>query len=127
VPARRPAFYYYADGKRVALEPIEAPLHAAEAARPAAPGDPVFRHGEATIVVLPEVRVEIEPSRAAQLARVAAEAGGDVDVEDRGGGSYVVRPRSGRGTDALAIANAVHERLGATLAQARFRRIVPKR
>src|SRR5215207_835391 len=69
------------------------------------PKYPVFRSHGAIVVALPEVRVE--ESRTAQRAKLSkwlAEHGDDVTVVSRDGDRVVLRPVSGSGIDALAIA-----------------------
>jgi hypothetical protein len=101
-----------------------AQLGAAAAAKPTYP---VYRAQGATLVVLPEVRVE--ESRAAQRAeldRWLAAHGESVAVVSRDDDRVVLRPVSGSGEDALAIANDLAEEVGPELAQARFIRVVPR-
>jgi hypothetical protein len=85
----------------------------------------VFRHGGTLLVALPEVRVELPEAQRGQLDSMARVGPIRSEVEDAGGGSVVMRPLSGRGADALQLANAVHERLHPELAQARFLRMIP--
>lgn len=89
---------------------------------------PVFRHGSTLIIVLPEVRVEHDgPKQTSALRQflrkrkaLAAEI---VQEQD---GQIVLRPSSGRGADALALANEISEALSPPLSQARFVRVVQK-
>lgn len=85
----------------------------------------VFRHGGTLLVALPEVRVELPEAQRGQLDSMARVGPIRSEVEDAGAGSVVMRPLSGRGVDALQLANAVHERLHPELAQARFLRMIP--
>ncbi len=87
---------------------------------------PVFRYGRARIVVLPEVRVEVAGAEEQRLRRALEKGDFQAEVEHDDGERLVLRPRSGRGIDALALANALHEKVAPSLAQARFLRIVPK-
>ena len=80
-----------------------------------------------TIIVLPEVRVEASTVSTGSGVREAIESG-ELEAElaeDRG---YRLKPRpaSGRGQDALHLANQLHERIGPDTAQARFLRITPR-
>jgi hypothetical protein len=82
---------------------------------------PVLRTDDGTLLaVLPEVRVEGDPDQLARLAAGPPRA----EVAERDDGRLVLRPSSGRGADALALANALHESGAVTLAQPRFLRIV---
>lgn len=87
---------------------------------------PVLRFGTDLVVVLPEVRVEeSRPEKVRALERWAETAKGRVHCEGAfEDGRVALRPTSGRGEDALAIANELHERLAPELAQARFVRVV---
>jgi hypothetical protein len=87
---------------------------------------PVFRYERSQIVVLPEVRVEVHGEQQARL-RAALESGRlAADIERDDGDRLVLRPRSGRGVDALALANSLQETVKPALAQARFVRVVPR-
>ncbi len=87
---------------------------------------PVLRFGADLVVVLPEVRVEeSRPEKIRELrrwldgARTRIRCSGTLE-----GGRLEIRPASGRGQDALEIANELHERVDPELAQARFIRVV---
>jgi hypothetical protein len=88
---------------------------------------PVFRYDDGTLlVVLPEVRVETkDPTTAAALQSVVKDWASDVDVEQPKPGRFVLKPASGRGEEALELANHVSEQVDPDAAQARFLRIVP--
>lgn len=87
---------------------------------------PVFVHGQARILVLPEVRVESkDPQQVSAIRRFLAsevEAGA---IEEQGT-RLTFRPRSGRAEDALEIASRVEEQMHPVASQARFVRIVPR-
>lgn len=88
---------------------------------------PVFRSHGALVVVLPEVRVE--ESRGAGQKRLGAwlrTHARDVVVESEADGRVVLRPASGYGGDALALANQLAEQVGPEMAQARFLRVTPR-
>ena len=87
---------------------------------------PVFRHGEASLVALPEVRVEATRAKRRKLDTLVKKGPIPASIEDQGADRTVLRPLSGNGGDAVALANALHETLQPDLAQARFVRIVPK-
>lgn len=87
---------------------------------------PVFRSDDTLLVVLPEVRVEThDPATAAAVQSVADDWPADVEVEQPRPGRLVLRPASGRGKDALDLANRVAEEVRRATAQARFLHVVP--
>lgn len=85
---------------------------------------PVFRAEDGSeIVVLPEVRVEgSDPGKIAELGRSATSAHVTQQTDER----LVLEPDSGRGEDALTLANELAESADTDVAQARFVRIVPR-
>jgi hypothetical protein len=86
---------------------------------------PVFGHDDTLLVVLPEVRVEAgDADTAAAVSSAVRDYAADVAVEQPAPGRFVLRPRSGRGEDALELANHVYERARPTAVQARFLRVV---
>jgi hypothetical protein len=88
---------------------------------------PVFRSHGAIVVALPEVRVEeSRKSHRAKLHKWLAEHRNDVMVVSRGDDRVVLKPVSGSGQDALAIANDLAEQVGPEMAQARFIRVTPR-
>jgi hypothetical protein len=87
---------------------------------------PVFRHGETSLVALPEVRVETTREKRRKLDTLVKNGPIPANIEDQGAERAVLRPLSGNGGDAVALANALHEALQPELAQARFVRIVAK-
>ena len=77
------------------------------------------------IVVLPEVRVESSDEAVTQEVRSFAKSDAtDVELIKDGGKRLVLRPRSGKGTDAIALANEVYETFAPDVSQARFVRLV---
>ena len=89
---------------------------------------PVYRHRDALVVVLPEVRVEEAREGRAEEVEAWLEAHSEqVEVIDRRSDRWALRPASGRGEDALTVANQLFEELKPELAQARFIRIVPRK
>lgn len=90
-------------------------------------GQPVYRHDDRTVVVLPEVRVRAGDEKTAGAVRTAVEDWtGEVDVAEPTPGSFVLTPASHRGADALELANHVAETVGPDAAQARFLRVTTK-
>lgn len=85
---------------------------------------PAYRSGDQIVVVLPEVRVEINDATTAAAVRSAVRDW-DVVVEQPKPGRMVLIPTSGRGVDALALANHVAETVGPPAAQARLVRVTP--
>jgi len=86
---------------------------------------PVYRAEGADIIVLPEVRVETDTAKQARevqewMSREGAEI---VDVSET---RVTFRPASGRGEDALELANRCNEQVKPALAQAHFLRVVPR-
>jgi len=93
--------------------------------REAGAAQPVLGHDDTLLVVLPEVRVETgDADTAAAVSAAVRDFAADVAVERPAPGRFVLRPRSGRGEDALELANHVYERARPDAAQARFVRIV---
>jgi hypothetical protein len=87
---------------------------------------PVYRYGDTLLIVLPEVRVEGRSKAHQDRIRAFVENGSvRASVESRNDGQLILRPVSGKGSDALVLANAVHENLHPPMAQARFLRVVP--
>jgi len=86
---------------------------------------PVFRAEGAILIALPEVRVE-EPSRQGQraLRRWLREHGDLAQVVEDAGEKIVLKPTSGRGLDAITLANQLTEQIGPEMAQPRFLRVV---
>lgn len=88
---------------------------------------PVFKHGDTVIVVLPEVRVELERGQRKELDSLVRSGAIRTAVEKDAAGRVVLRPLSGKGADALALANTLHETLKPPLAQVHFLRRVRRR
>jgi hypothetical protein len=148
--------YYYASGKQIRLDPARELVAFDAGALPAlglpedarngllrvcrtlrgdlaiadtgaVPAGVIARFGQDLVVVLPEVRVE--ESRHEQREKLEAWLKGAEKMLSASGIGTVrltLRPASGRGEDALHIANELHERIGPELAQARFVRVVAR-
>ncbi len=88
---------------------------------------PVLRHGDALLVALPEVRVETAGKKQNLAVRKFLESA-DVpsEIQSDQGQGFVVRPRTGRGLDALRLANELHEETSVEMADVRFLRMVPR-
>lgn len=88
---------------------------------------PVYRFGPDLVVVLPEVRVEeSRPERREKIDAWIKGVGDTLSASETNSGRLTLRPVSGRGEDALQIANELHEGIGPELAQARFVRVVAR-
>jgi hypothetical protein len=88
---------------------------------------PVFKHGRARIIVLPEVRASLREEKDTRaLKRLIKKPEYKAEIVRQSGRRVVLRPASGRGLDALTIANRLKEEGEATVAQARFIRMVPR-
>jgi hypothetical protein len=88
---------------------------------------PVFHAAGARLVALPEVRVEeSSPERQEALHRWLRQHGDEVEVVEDRGDRVVLRPTSGPGQNALALANRLSEQVGPEMAQPRFLRIVDR-
>ena len=88
---------------------------------------PVYQYEDALVVILPEVRVEIAEGSETEVHRFLEEADVPNQILTDKGTRLVVRPESGRGEDALRLANKLQESVPGEMAQARFLRRVPKR
>lgn len=85
----------------------------------------VFRAEDTTLVVLPEVRVEeSSQDRRKALRQWLAKHTDVAQVLNDKGEMMVLRPVSGKGTDALRLAAKLSEEIHVTSAQPRFMRIV---
>lgn len=88
---------------------------------------PAYHADDSTIVVLPEVRVELrDPKQVSDLRRRLERAGVDRKSIRARGGRVSFAPRSGRAEDALRLANDLYEELEPAASQARFLRVVPR-
>jgi len=88
---------------------------------------PVFHAEGAMLVALPEVRVEeSSPERQQSVHRWLRQHTRDAEIVEDRGDRIVLRPTSGRGQDALTLANHLTEQVGPEMAQPRFLRIVDR-
>lgn len=86
---------------------------------------PVFRAQGATLVPLPEVRVEeSRPDKAQEVRAWLKKRQRTAAIVSQRPGRVVIRPVSGRGVDALQLAVALHDEVGPELAQPDFVRLV---
>ncbi len=88
---------------------------------------PTFRYGQAVLVMLPEVRVELNAGQSEAVTRAihASKIPAIIDTEstDR----VALHPRSGKSEDALDLANYIYENARPAGSSVRFLQIVPKR
>ena len=89
---------------------------------------PVYRSSQAVIVALPEVRVEFDTAeqRDAVMHVLADRDLLPHTISQSTDDGVIVQPLSGRGDDALRIANEIHERGHPAAASVRFIQFVPK-
>lgn len=88
---------------------------------------PVYRHREARIVALPEIRVEVDDARQRKaVLESITRAPHPVDIAEDTEGRIVLRPRSGSGDDAIDVANHVFEEAHPAAASVRLVQFVPK-
>jgi hypothetical protein len=88
---------------------------------------PVFHAQGAALIALPEVRVEeSSPERQQAVRRWLRQHARDAEIVEDRGDRIVLRPASGRGQDALALANRLTEQVGPEMAQPRFLRMVDR-
>lgn len=88
---------------------------------------PVFKVDGAKLVALPEVRVEeSSPGRQEEIHQWLRQHTDAAEIVEDRGDRIVLRPTSGRGRDALLLANDLTEQVGPEMAQPRFLRIVDR-
>jgi len=74
---------------------------------------------------MPEVRVEFDPDQHAAALKAAAGSSVPMSVVESAPDRLSLRPESGKGEDALDLANDIHERLGSVTSSVRMLRVVP--
>jgi len=88
---------------------------------------PVYRRDNASIVAMPEVRVEFDtPDQRRKVMRFLSPNASDVSVTEDTADRLVLRPISGHGEDALNLANRIQEHAKPAAASVRFVQFVPK-
>jgi hypothetical protein len=89
---------------------------------------PVYRRNRAIMVALPEVRVEFDrpEQRKGVLKFLADHKVPPHSITDQSDDRLVIKPASGRGEDALTIANAIYEGAHPASSSVRFLQFVPK-
>lgn len=108
----------------VIVEVDTVPEDAAAALDEASALFPVFEADGALIMVLPEIRVQSAGTQmTAKLQEYLDSSPIAAEVEQQSGERLVIRPATGRGWDALDLANLIEEALHPPMAQARFVRV----
>ena len=89
---------------------------------------PVFRNPTGALtVLLPEIRVEAQTAEAwSRIQHELDHEAGRIEVVRADGHRLVLRPASGRGMDALDLANAIYERAAPAMSQPRLLRLVDR-
>ena len=86
---------------------------------------PVFRAEGAILIALPEVRVEESSAqRQRALHRWIRQHGDEAELVEDNGAQILLRPTSGHGVDAIALANHLTEQIAPEMAQPRFLRVI---
>jgi len=88
---------------------------------------PVYRSGDAFVVLMPEVRVELEGDQHAAALEAVDASKVAAEVTDNTPERLSLRPQSGSGEDALELANFIYERAHPAASSVRMLQIVPKR
>lgn len=87
---------------------------------------PVYRYGDALVVLMPEVRVELEGDQHAAALEALGASTVDAEVTGDTPERLSLRPRSGSGEDALDLANFIYERARPAASSVRMLQVVPK-
>jgi len=96
-------------------------LHGASALRP------VFRHDQAVLVALPEVRVEYDDlTQRNAVKKLLASDFHDAAITEETEDRLILKPRSGDARDALKMANEIFERAHPAASSVRFVQFIPK-
>ena len=96
-------------------------LHGAGALRP------VFRHDQAVLVALPEVRVEYDNlTQRNAVKKLLASNFRDAAISEETEDRLILKPRSGDARDALKMANKIFELAHPAASSVRFVQFIPK-
>ncbi len=96
-------------------------LHGAGALRP------VFRHNQAVLVALPEVRVEYDDlTQRNAVKKLLASDFHDAAISEETDDRMILTPRSGDARDALKMANKIFENAHPAASSVRFVQFIPK-
>lgn len=86
----------------------------------------VYRHEQAMLVPLPEVRVELDPGQRKKVLAALKKSPLPLQVTADGEERIVLRPDSGSGDDAISIANYLYEAAHPASASVNFLRFVAR-
>lgn len=101
------------------------PVEDIERLRAAGAIQSVYRHDRAVVVVMPEVRIEFDnPQQRSRVMKTLGDPSKYIIVEETSE-RVIVRPVSGRGDDALKLANRIHEKAKPASVSPRFVQFVP--
>lgn len=88
---------------------------------------PVYRHDQAVLVALPEVRVEYDdPTQRNAVKKLLASDFHDAAISEETDDRLVLKPRSGDARDALRMANEIYEHAHPAASSVRFVQFMPK-
>lgn len=87
---------------------------------------PAYRSGRAVVVLMPEVRVELNSGQHPAALRTLSESKVPAEITDDSPDRLVLRPRSGKGEDALDLANYLYEHIQPAASSVRMLQIIPK-
>lgn len=87
---------------------------------------PVYRHGRALLVPMPEVRIEFAAAQRGAVLDALAHPPSPVAVEEQSDGRIVLRVNSGNGDDAIEVANYVYEQARPAMSAARLIQVVSR-
>ena len=114
--------------RNVSIVPTEAvPVEMSEELSTRNAFQPVYKRGDSMMIFLPEVRIEEDrPEYRKKIQSMLKKLEPDLSIDQR---SYrtKVKPKSGRGADALDLANEIQETVAPDFVQARMLRVTPRR
>jgi hypothetical protein len=88
---------------------------------------PVFRHDQAVLVALPEVRVEYDDlTQRNAVKKLLASNFHDAAISEETSDRLTLKPRSGDAHDALKMANEIFEHAHPAASSVRFVQFIPK-
>ena len=87
---------------------------------------PLYRSGQALVVLMPEVRVEFDGARHEDALRLIERSKVPADITEDTQERLALRPRSGKGDDALDLANYIYEHVHPAASTVRMLQVVPR-